>query len=526
MRSNRLNELALLWNGWLDAHWRRYLIAASTLSLLTFSGYAHVRPLLSDDVLAMIVMRQASAGAIWRALKGGIQVDPPVIDTAVHFVFRLFGEHWYLAEFPAIASFTLLCVCVSLLVKRHAPPVYAAAAFFFPYATLVRGWAMQVRPYAAMMGCSALALFCWDGIQRSSRKTAWRIALTLSLMAAFSTHFYSILLLFPLACGELAKWIVRKRLDWATLFSIALGLIPYLFWSPILINAKHLFTQNYFFPTAFKNLYDFYGNEIESLPMALFLLLLILMALLPGGLGEDAVSQTEPPAEPPRALLAAAAGALLLPVVGYAIGALYTGFFVPYYHMLAVFGVVLGLPLLLAILTGRNRTIGLCLFLALLANGLMVTARGISGFWRPQDAYPSLEEFRSRIPEPNPDIAVLSAHHFLPLYERNRLDPSNNLVYLFDTTKAAAEVGCDSLEISFALLPGLTQARILPFDSYRATHTHWYMAVLGEVAAPLEWQFLYLQKHSSARFSWLGKAGNFDIFRVDLQPLPASGGGQ
>jgi hypothetical protein len=158
MRSNRLNELALLWNGWLDAHWRRYLIAASTLSLLTFSGYAHVRPLLSDDVLAMIVMRQASAGAIWRALKGGIQVDPPVIDTAVHFVFRLFGEHWYLAEFPAIASFTLLCVCVSLLVKRHAPPVYAAAAFFFPYATLVRGWAMQVRPYAAMMGCSALAL--------------------------------------------------------------------------------------------------------------------------------------------------------------------------------------------------------------------------------------------------------------------------------------------------------------------------------------------------------------------------------
>jgi hypothetical protein len=24
----------------------------------------------------------------------------------------------------------------------------------------------------------------------------------------------------------------------------------------------------------------------------------------------------------------------------------------------------------------------------------------------------------------------------------------------------------------------------------------------------------------------LGKAGNFDIFRVDLQPLPASGGGQ
>jgi hypothetical protein len=112
------------------------------------------------------------------------------------------------------------------------------------------------------------------------------------------------------------------------------------------------------------------------------------------------------------------------------------------------------------------------------------------------------------------------------LYERNRLDPSNNLVYLFDTTKAAAEVGCDSLEISFALLPGLTQARILPFDSYRATHTHWYMAVLGEVAAPLEWQFRYLQRHSSARFSWLGKAGNFDIFRVDLQPLPASGGGQ
>jgi hypothetical protein len=284
--------------------------------------------------------------------------------------------------------------------------------------------------------------------------------------------------------------------------------------------------KGYFFPTAFKNLYDFYGGAIESMPIALFLLLLILMALLSGGLGEKAASRTEPPAEPPRALLAAAAGALLLPAVGYAVGALYTGFFVPYYHMLAVFGVVLGLPLLLAILSGRNGTIGLCLFLALLANGLMVTARGLSGFGRPQNAYPSLEEFRSRIPEPNPDIVIPSAHHFLPLYESNRLDPSNNLVYLFDATKSAAELGSNTLEIASALLPGLTQARILPFDSYMATHTHWYMAVLGEVAAPLEWQFRYLQKHSSARFSWLGKAGSFDIFRVDLQPAPASGGGQ
>lgn len=444
--SNRLNEFAPLWNGWLDAHWRPYLIAASTLSLLTFSGYAHVRPLLSDDLLAMIIIRQGSVSAIWHALKSGIQIDPPVLDTAVYFAFRLFGEHWYLAEFPAIASFTLLCVCVSLSVKRHAPPIYAAAAFFLPYATFTRGWAMQVRPYAAMMGCSALALFCCDGIQRSPRKTAWRTALALSLMAAFSTHFYSILLLFPLGCGELAKWIVRKRLDRATLFSIALGLIPYLFWSPLLINASRLFTKHYFFPTAFKNLYEFYGNAVESLPMALFLLLLILMALLSGGVRQELVCRTEP-TEHQRALLAAAAGAMLLPVIGYAIGALFTGFFVPYYHMLAVFGVVLGLPLVLAILTGRNRTIGLCLFLALLTNGLMVAARGISGFWRSQDAYPSLEEFRRRIPEPNPDIVIPSAHHFLPLYERNRFDPSNNLVYLFDAAKAAAEVGANSLEM-------------------------------------------------------------------------------
>ena len=40
-----------------------------------------------------------------------------------------------------------------------------------------------------------------------------------------STHFYSFLILMPLALGEAAKWVLRKRPDWATILSIPLAFI-------------------------------------------------------------------------------------------------------------------------------------------------------------------------------------------------------------------------------------------------------------------------------------------------------------
>ncbi len=514
-RADALERSAARLDAWLGAHRRSYLIFATGLCALTFSGYSYAKFPWVDELLMMTIARLGGVKDIWAALMDGIQIDPPVLHSTVHFLFRLFGDHVFLARLPAIAGFTLMCVSLACLVWRHAPPLYAAATFFLPYATVLRVWSMDARPYGLMMGFSALTLLCWDGMEDSRRRTAWRIGFTLSLAAALSTHFYSILLLLPLGMGELAKWVFRKRPDWRTLVCIALALLPYMLWSPILLSGARRFMKHYFYKAAFNNFYDFFSFAIASLPMAGILLLLIVAVVLLGRLRREAVAR-QSLSDRQRVLLAAAVGFLLLPLVGFAAGVLITGFFVPYYHIITAFGVILGLPLLLPEITARSHTAGVCLFLAVMGHGLFVTARGLSGFVRGEARYTRVSEMRKLIPEPRPDIVIPSPAAFLPLHEANRTDPLNSLVYLFDPVKQLEELGTDVADIVYEQLRGRTPARLEQYDAFVASHRRFYIAVLGESKGLQEWQFRYLLTKAHARLWWLGKVGDFDLFRVDL----------
>jgi len=516
--TNRMERAASRLDGWLGAHRRLYLGLAAALSLATFSGYAHNMFPRIDEVLELIIVRQSGVKAIWAALMDSIQVDPPVLDSALHFLFRIFGEHVFLARLPSVAGFTLVCVSLTCLVWRHAPPVYAAAVFFLPFSTILRSWGMDMRPYSLMMGLSALTLLCWDGMEGPRHRTAWRIGFTLSLAATFSTHFYSILLLFALGCGELVKWIERRRPDWRALLSMGVALIPYLLWTPILFAGSRLYLKHYFYPAAFQTLDKFYGWAIAGLPMAgLLLALLATAGAMRGGTPAETAPR-EALSNRQKALLGVIGGFLLLPVAGFAAGTLFTGFFVPYYHMIATFGVILGIPLALAMLSNNNRVAGMTLFAVVLAYGLIIGARGISGFVRiKQEPYPALSDLRKLIPESRPDIVVSSAQNFLPFQDANRFDAENNLLYLYDASKATKELGgMNTLDVGYPRLRGRSNARIEPYEAYTAAHRRFYLAVMGDMLGIWEWHFHYLLKQGNTNLHWLGKVGVFDLYRVDL----------
>ena len=267
--ASRLATAAESVDAWFGSHRRLYLAGASILCLLTFSGYAHAKTPWMDEVLLLTIARLKGLRDIWAALMAGIQTDPPVLQTLVHYLFRFFGEHIFLARVPAILGFCLMCVCLAILLWRHVPPIYAATAFFLPYATVLRVWSMDARPYGMMMGFSALTLLCWDafGDLNSAYRTSWRIAFTLSLAATFSTHFYSILLLLPLAAGELTRWVLRKRADWTTVVCAVPGLAIYGMWLPILFSGMRVFqvsARHYHGKVSFDNFAGFYSFAIAS----------------------------------------------------------------------------------------------------------------------------------------------------------------------------------------------------------------------------------------------------------------------
>jgi hypothetical protein len=513
-----LDTTARSLNAWLGKHKRLYLIICSALCLLTFSGYAHAKAPWIDEVLQLTIARLGGLRVIWKTMQTtGIQVDPPLLHYVQHLLIRTFGESMFLLRLPAILGFCLMCVALTCLAWRYAPPLFAAGVFFFPYATVLRSRAMDARPYGLMFGFSALVLLCWDRMDDAGpRRRAWQAGFVLSLAAMLSTHFYSILLLLPLAMGEATYWWLKRRIRWITVIGVALALVPYAIWLPILIQASRRFMRGYFYRAAFSNLYDFYSFAIASLPLAgILIAVLAVMLLRRSSASPDAGRESLSPSL--RALLAACAGFLLVPVAGYTAGALITGFFVPYYHMIAAFGVVLGVPLLLAVLCGWDSAVGLALFAAIAGHGLFVTARGLSGMVRREAHYPALAEVRKLIPDSHPDIVVPSPQNFLPFQEATRDDPENNLIYLYDAPKALAAVGTDTADLLYEQMRGLTQARVASFEAYLASHDRFYLAVMGDVKGIQEWQFHHLERQPNARLTWMGKAGDFDIFRVEMQ---------
>jgi len=187
--------------------------------------------------------------------------------------------------------------------------------------------------------------------------------------------------------------------------------------------------------------------------------------------------------------------------------------------MLTVFGVILGLPLIIAAVTRRSNVAAACLFLAIAGHGLFVTARGLSGFRRQEKPYPALSELRKVTGDPKADIVVASPAAFLPFHEATRSETDSNLLYLADPDKALQLVGTNTADLVELQLRGRTTARIQPFESYIASHKEFFIAVLGSDGV-IEWQYTYLQRKSDARLRWVGQAGTFDIYKVNLgQPL-------
>jgi hypothetical protein len=500
----------------LKRHRNLYLLVCGVICILTFCGYSHAKLPWIDEVLQMMIARMDNISDIRDALLAGIQVDPPVVHTLQHFTYKFIGDDPLLYRLPSILGFATMCVVLTVLLWRYAPPVFAAAVFFLPYATTLRSRAMDARPYGLMFGFSALTLLCWDNINRSPNSTRWRVAFTISLAITLLTHFYSVYIFLPLALGELAKWVIRKRVDWRLILSCGIATIPYLCFVPILVTVGKRYMKGYFYRVAFPNFHDFYSYLMMTLPFAAILILIAAAIVLCGRIKRDP-DVSDRLSDNSRFILAAGVGFLLLPMAGYAAGLFITGFFVPYYHMLTAFGLFIAIPIVASTISGGNRLIGLCVFACALGYGCFVTARGLTGFVRTEAPYPTVAELRKVIPEPSPDILVPSTAAFLPMFESNRHDPENNLMYLADRAKAMKILGTDTSDTLYPELAARSRVRVFDFEDYVSKHDHLYMVVLPSGQGVAQWQFTYFLKDPTTRLRWIAKVGSMDLFRVELR---------
>jgi hypothetical protein len=207
-----------------------YLVSFLSLFAITCVFLSSRRPLWNDEIYTFFVAGQPTAGGILRILMDRADNQPPLYPLLVHVLLPVLGSRELAVRLPTVAGFCLMCWSIFEFTRRRLPRAYAAAAMMIACVACFH-FATEGRPYGLNLGCSGLALVCWQRAAESRPRAAALTGLFLSLNLAVALHYFFIFLLAPLMVGELVRAVRSGKADWpmwAVLFS------------PLLVLAAHL----------------------------------------------------------------------------------------------------------------------------------------------------------------------------------------------------------------------------------------------------------------------------------------------
>jgi 4-amino-4-deoxy-L-arabinose transferase-like glycosyltransferase len=206
-----------------------FLLLSTTLSLL----WSNARLLWNDEFLSFYSDGVSTFQQVFLVqLHHPISLDPPTYHLLSHLCMDLIGRNAIALRLPALAGFLLFQLCLFFFVRRLAGDRSAIIAAAIPTLTASFRYSVEGRPYGLLLGLYALSLLCWqiatpadapaDNIPRS--RLIPLTGLTLSIALAITSHYFGVLILIPVSLGELSRTLIRKRLDFGVLTSLALGL--------------------------------------------------------------------------------------------------------------------------------------------------------------------------------------------------------------------------------------------------------------------------------------------------------------
>jgi 4-amino-4-deoxy-L-arabinose transferase-like glycosyltransferase len=199
------------------------LALSATLSLF----WSHNRLLWNDEFLSFYSDGLPSLHQVLLVqLHHPISLDPPTYHLLSHLCMDVLGRNAIALRLPSLAGFLLFQLCLYFFVRRLAGDRSALLAMALPLLTASFRYSLEGRPYGLLLGLYALSLLCWQiASEDNTRNRIFPlIGLTLSIALAITSHYFGVLILIPVALGELARTRLRKRLDVGILTALLLGL--------------------------------------------------------------------------------------------------------------------------------------------------------------------------------------------------------------------------------------------------------------------------------------------------------------
>jgi hypothetical protein len=399
----------------------------SAIYLPTTAIVAARRYLWNDELFTFYISAQPMR-RIWTVLLTGVDQQPPPFHWLTHELLRILGPSPLTVRLPELAGFWLFGACVIIIVSRRLPPAYGFLGAMLAAVSGAYPYAYEARPYAIVLGLSALAFLCWQRLD-DGKGFAWLMAASLAL--GLCMHYYAILVLVPFAAAELVHWHSARRIRWRSWIAMAGASAPLLAWLPVIRAAGN--QQG-----------DFWARpDFFSLPN--YFSIILAPAALPFavvgicGAGAAVLRRPKDAARVPVvpvAEIAAAIGFATIPLLAALMAALATGAFTPRYALPGVMGIcLLGAWALAWAFRARSRPATLagiflsCYFVANTVAGFDSTknaANRAAVVWM-------IEHYASeRLP-----VAIADPHMFLELSYQAPPGLRNRFFYIADPKAAA-----------------------------------------------------------------------------------------
>lgn len=222
----------------------------ATRGLIVLAAYAAVRsvfcaasrPFWFDELCTVGVARQPSLSAIWSALQHAADSHPPTYYFLQRFVDHLFSNPHVAFRLTSIAGFCCIVACVFVFVRKHSNAEIALLCSALTLmSVLYDTYAVEARGYALMSGCIAIAVVCYQRVN----KVGWAILMASSLITAGLFQYYAVFALFPFALAEAAFVLRSRRLRPGVWIALAFGMLPTIIFWPLLSQLKQTFGAHF-----------------------------------------------------------------------------------------------------------------------------------------------------------------------------------------------------------------------------------------------------------------------------------------
>jgi hypothetical protein len=500
---------------WCEDHAPAGLAVVLTL-VATFGVATAARlPLWNDELFTYYFGHLPGLDALWGELSRGAEQTPPGFYLITRASIWAFGSSPLALRLPEIVGFVVACAFLYLVVRRRSSPLAGLVAALILGTSSTRAYAVEARPYALVLGLSAVALWSWQRAAEHGRQRRLAlVVLGLSLAGAVSSHYYAVLLLGPFAVALVVRARTDGRFDWPAALALGGGIVPLVVFSPLLASAADYAATFWAVPTWAQSL-EFYGGlapvalpavSAVSLPVVAGGVTLAALVIVAGVVRQRGVSFLLSSAPVHEWVLYGALA--LLPVAGVVIAKLVTGAYVARYVLPAV----LGLAALVALVVHRlDRRIPVAAPAAgvLLVVLVTVAAADLSAAGAEAQRRLATVAFLDANSGGRP-VVVASAHEFFELSHDIARRGGPELRYLADPDLALTVLGTDTIELGLVQLQEFAPLQLRDFDGYLRTHDDFLL-----FGAELDWDWTTeVLRERGYRFEVQAAFGAVPLYRV------------